>query len=81
MTNLSEPEYHVELDATGLQCPMPLIHAKLTLNKMAAREVLKVKATDAGTRNDFRTHCEYAGHQILGQIELAGVLTYWIRKG
>jgi tRNA 2-thiouridine synthesizing protein A len=44
----------IELDATGLQCPMPLLKAKRALNAMEAGQCLRVLATDRGSVRDFR---------------------------
>ena len=43
----------VELDLSGLQCPMPLLKAKLALNEMQPQQILKVIATDPGSEKDF----------------------------
>ena len=37
------------LDASGLSCPLPLLKAKLELNRLASGAVLQVTATDAGS--------------------------------
>ena len=39
----------IEIDLSGLQCPMPLLKAKLALNNMEVAQVLKVVATDPAT--------------------------------
>ncbi len=75
------PVHQVEVDARGLRCPIPLLHAKQALNRMSPGEVVKVVATDAGTRRDFATHCTIAGHIIKHSIEQDGLLTYWIERG
>lgn len=41
-----------ELDASGLNCPLPLLKAKMELNKLPSGAVLKVIATDAGSQRD-----------------------------
>ena len=69
-----------ELDASGLNCPLPLLKAKLELNKMASGAVLKVTATDAGSQRDFRTFAKLAGHTLLHEEDEAGVYRYWLRK-
>ena len=43
------PAFDAELDACGLNCPLPLLKAKLELNRLASGAVLKVIATDAGS--------------------------------
>lgn len=55
----------VELDARGLECPMPLLKAKQALNRMQCGECLQVRATDPGSVRDFRVFCEQSGHLLL----------------
>ena len=72
--------HDAELDASGLNCPLPLLKAKMELNKLASGAVLKVIATDAGSQRDFRTFARLAGHELLGEQEDSGVYRYWLRK-
>jgi tRNA 2-thiouridine synthesizing protein A len=69
-----------ELDASGLNCPLPLLKAKLELNRLASGAVLKIVATDAGSQRDFRTFAKLAGHTLLREQAEAGVYTYWLQK-
>lgn len=71
----------VELDLSGLQCPMPLLKAKLALNGMQASQVLKVVATDPGSEKDFHMFAEHSDHQILEFRKDQSAYYYWIRKG
>ncbi|MNH47663.1 sulfur transfer protein SirA [compost metagenome] len=59
---------------------MPLLKAKLELNRLASGAVLKVIATDAGSQRDFRTFAKLAGHTLLHEDDAAGVYCYWLRK-
>lgn len=70
-----------ELDLSGLQCPMPLLKAKLALNGMAAAEVLKVTATDPGSEKDFHLFAERSQHRILDFRKDGAAYFYWIEKG
>lgn len=69
-----------ELDATGLQCPMPLLKAKLELNRMTSGQVLKVTATDPGSQRDIRSFARLAGHTLLREEVDHGVYKYWLKK-
>lgn len=71
----------IELDVTGLQCPMPLLKAKLALNNMEAQQVLKVVATDPGSEKDFHLFVEQSDHQILDFQKDDSAYSYWIQKG
>lgn len=61
-----------ELDASGLNCPLPLLKAKMELNRLASGAVLKVIATDAGSQRDFRTFARLSGHELLHEEVDAG---------
>ena len=72
--------HDVELDASGLNCPLPLLKAKMELNKLHSGAVLKVIATDAGSQRDFRTFAKLAGHALLREEDEAGVYRYCLKK-
>jgi TusA-related sulfurtransferase len=75
---MSDP---IELDATGLDCPMPLLKAKRALNGMAAGEQLRVRATDQGSVRDFRVFAEQSGNRLLAsEATDDGVYIYLIEK-
>ncbi len=74
-------EADIELDLSGLQCPMPLLKAKLALNGMQASQVLKVVATDPGSEKDFHMFAEHSDHQILDFRKDRSAYYYWIQKG
>ena len=74
------PAADIELDLRGLQCPMPLLKAKLALNGMAASQVLKVVATDPGSERDFHMFAEHSENQILHFSKDETAYCYWIRK-
>ena len=72
--------HDVELDASGLNCPLPVLKAQMELNKLQSGAVLKVIATDAGSQRDFRTFAKLAGHTLLREEDEAGVYRYWLKK-
>ncbi|MEP5766239.1 MAG: sulfurtransferase TusA family protein [Halieaceae bacterium] len=69
-----------ELDARGLDCPMPLLKAKRALNAMAAGERLRVFATDKGSVRDFQVFAEQSGHPLISSEERDGVFIHVIEK-
>ena len=70
----------VQVDARGLDCPMPLLKAKRALNAMQAGQHLRVLATDRGSQRDFRVFAEQSGHRLLSSDETDGVYTYYLQK-
>lgn len=71
----------LELDVSELQCPMPLLKAKLALNGLDSDQVLKVIATDPGSEKDFHLFIEQSDHQILDFQKDERSYYYWIKKG
>jgi tRNA 2-thiouridine synthesizing protein A len=78
---MSSNNADLELDVSELQCPLPLLKAKLALNSLASDQVLKVIATDPGSEKDFRLFIEQSDHQILDFQKDSVSYYYWIKKG
>ena len=70
----------IEVDARGLECPMPLLKAKRALNAMSPGQCLRVLATDQGSVRDFRVFTEQSGHVLLSSEESDGVYTHLLQK-
>ena len=68
------------LDATGLQCPMPLLKAKKALNELPAGALLRVISTDPGSVRDFEVFAKQSGHALLESIVADGRFSYLLRK-
>ncbi|MEK7711476.1 MAG: sulfurtransferase TusA family protein, partial [Pseudomonadota bacterium] len=43
-----------ELDARGLNCPLPILRTKKFLQEMGAGQTLRIIATDPGSVKDFQ---------------------------
>lgn len=56
-----------ELDARGLNCPLPILKAKKALADMTSGQTLKVIATDAGSVRDFQAFAKQTGNELVGQ--------------
>ncbi len=63
---------HKELDARGLNCPLPILKAKKALAEMLSGQVLKIVATDAGSVKDFQAFAKQTGNELLEQHSLNG---------
>ncbi len=73
-------EVNQELDARGLNCPLPILRAKKAINGMAAGEVLKVLATDPGAVKDFEAFCKQTGNELLQSANAGDGFEFLIRK-
>jgi tRNA 2-thiouridine synthesizing protein A len=73
-------EVNQELDARGLNCPLPILRAKKAINGMATGEVLKVLATDPGAVKDFEAFCKQTGNELLQSANAGDGFEFLIRK-
>lgn len=73
-------QFDKELDARGLNCPLPILRVKKALAEMKGGEVLKTMATDAGSVKDFQAFCRQTGHELLEYSEANGEYTFFMKK-
>ena len=57
-------EFDQELDATGLNCPLPILRAKKALTELSSGQVLQIVATDPGSVKDFEAFSRQTGHAL-----------------
>ena len=69
------------LDASGLQCPMPLLKTKLELNAMSPGEQLQVIATDPGSARDIPAFIALSCHQLVDSAVAGKQYHFVIRCG
>ena len=69
-----------ELDARGLNCPLPILRTKKTLNEMQTGTVLRVLATDPASIKDFQAFSRQTGNQLLQQSEADGVYQFYLQR-
>lgn len=73
-------DFNKDLDARGLNCPLPILRTKKALNEMASGEVLRVITTDPGSVKDFAAFAKQTGNELLSSTEAGGEYTFFIRK-
>ncbi len=56
-----------EVDARGLNCPLPILKAKKALADMQSGQLLKVVATDTGSQRDFQAFAKQTGNELVEQ--------------
>jgi tRNA 2-thiouridine synthesizing protein A len=59
-----------ELDARGLNCPLPILKAKKALADMLSGQTLRVVSTDAGSVRDFQAFAKQTGNELVEQHSL-----------
>ena len=69
-----------ELDARGLNCPLPIVRTKKSLTDKASGQVLKSVATDPGSVKDFQAFARQTGNTLLSENEADKVFTFFMQK-
>jgi tRNA 2-thiouridine synthesizing protein A len=69
-----------ELDARGLNCPLPILRAKKALNAMSSGQTLHVVATDPGSVKDFQAFAKQTGNDLMESNEANGEFSFLIKK-
>ena len=73
-------EAQKELDARGLNCPLPILKAKKALTDMLSGEVLKVVATDPGSVRDFQAFARQTGNALVEQSAGEKEFVHYLRR-
>ena len=69
-----------DLDARGLNCPLPILRAKKALTDMSSGQVLRIIATDPGSVKDFEAFARQTGNPLLSQASTASEFTFFLKK-
>lgn len=69
-----------ELDARGMNCPLPILKTKKSLNDMISGQVLKVVSTDCGSVKDMQAFAKQTGHELLSTEEAAGEYIFLLKR-
>lgn len=69
-----------EVDARGLNCPLPILRIKKALNTVEAGDVVKMRATDPGSVKDIESFCKQTGTELLSSEEGQGEFIFLMKK-
>ena len=69
-----------ELDARGLNCPLPILRTKKSLTDMLSGQVLKIVATDPGSVKDFQAFSRQTGNELLSSQSAEDEFVFFMKK-
>ena len=69
-----------EVDACGLNCPLPILKAKKALSEMQSGQLLRVRSTDPGSTRDFQAFARQTGNELVEQSGEGDVLIHILRR-
>ncbi|WP_042271069.1 sulfurtransferase TusA family protein [Paraburkholderia heleia] len=73
-------QVHKEVDARGLNCPLPILRAKKALADMESGQILKVLATDPGSQRDFAAFARQTGNEIVESSKQEETFVFLMRR-
>ncbi|WP_455374661.1 sulfurtransferase TusA family protein [Kaarinaea lacus] len=73
-------DFDQELDASGLNCPLPILRAKKSLAAMESGQVLHIIATDPGAVKDFEAFAKQTGNELMNSSEDGGKFYFLMKK-
>ena len=80
MTEISNIVFNAEVDAIGMNCPLPILRTKKALATMQSGEVLKIKATDAGAAHDFPSFAKQTGNELIATANEGDILVFFLKR-
>ena len=69
-----------ELDARGLNCPIPILRTKKFLTTMETGEIVRIMATDPGSVKDFKAFARQTDNELLSSTEAKGEFQFTLKK-
>ncbi|WP_395667496.1 sulfurtransferase TusA family protein [Rhodoferax sp.] len=73
-------QFDKEIDARGLNCPLPILKAKKALSELVSGQVLRVVSTDAGSVRDFQAFAKQTGNELLEQATVGADFIHLMRR-
>jgi tRNA 2-thiouridine synthesizing protein A len=69
-----------QVDARGLNCPMPIVKTAQAIKGLASGQILEVLATDPGSTKDFAAWSKSTGNEMVEQTVDGGVFRFVLKK-
>lgn len=69
-----------EVDARGLNCPLPILRTKKMLNDMKSGELVRILATDPASVRDFQAFAKQTGNELVDQGEREGAFYFLMKR-
>lgn len=76
----NEQNADMEVDASGLKCPLPILRAKKALAQLQSGQLLKVITTDTHALRDFQAFAKQTGNVLEAQIESEASIAHFLRR-
>jgi tRNA 2-thiouridine synthesizing protein A len=68
------------LDCSGMACPMPILKTKKAIDALQLGQVLKMIATDPGSRADMEAFARKTGHELVASAKEGDKFIFYVKK-
>jgi tRNA 2-thiouridine synthesizing protein A len=68
-----------EVDARGLNCPLPILRAKAAMTDLASGNVVRILATDPASVRDFQAYARLTGSELVDHGEVDGAFFFLLK--
>ena len=72
--------YDLKLDCRGLNCPLPVLKTKKTLDDMAPGDTLKIISNDPGSKKDIESWTKISGNKMISIVTKNKDFIFYIKK-
>ena len=69
------------IDATGLQCPLPVLKTQKQIRDLAKGTIIIIHATDKNAPSDFEDFCSLTSNTLLETKQVNGIYEIKMHKG
>ena len=76
-----EKKFDIELDTSGLSCPMPIMKLSKQIKSMQSGQIVKLIGTDPGSLEDIPKWCTRTKNELLGTETTGGKNYFYVKKG
>ena len=80
MTDISNIAFNAEVDAIGMNCPLPILRTKKALATMQSGEGLRKKATHSAAAHDFPAFAKQTGNELIATANEGNVLVFFLKR-
>ena len=77
---MSEISHNSEIDCRGMNCPLPVLNTKKSIEALQSGEILKVITSDPGSMKDIPAFCRRNSHELLESTQEGNEFIFYIRK-
>lgn len=77
---MADIKVDMELDCSGLNCPLPILKTKKAMDSLTSGKVLKLVATDPGSIKDVNAWSRTTGNKLLNSSEGGGKYVFFLEK-